>query len=208
MNRSSLTHLPASDNICRLWDVHLTEEELQEDGPFWSVKFSVDGSLLAVLQVNILEMWKTSTWERLWSVLVPFRLSWIYIIDFSPDGLRVLVKDVGERGHAFDVRSGEALGEIDSMPDSLHDHVHMFSGKVGEEWKCRKCESSLLNNGEYWFTESDCWLWVVEERVARRLIHIPAEYDIKDIKAYSRYVAIGHLGGLLVLDTGRNPEVM
>ena len=84
----------------------------------------------------------------------------------------------------------------------------MFSGEVRDKWKCDECESLLLNNGEYWFTESDCWLWVVEERVARRLIHIPAEYDIKDIKAYSRYVAIGHFGGLLVLDTGRNPEVL
>ena len=95
------------------------------------------------------------------------------------------------------------------MPDSMHDHVHMFQGEVGGLWKCRECESSLLNNGEYWFTFSDRWLWIVEEGVARRLIHIPAEYDdINDIKSYSSYVAIGCDSGLLVLDTAINTEVM
>ena len=147
-------------------------------------------------------MWKTSTWERLWSVPIKG-----YSIDFSPDGLRVLVKDKDENVHAYDVRSGDALGEIDSMPNSIYDHAHMFSGTIGEEWECDECESSLLN-GEYWFTKSDSWLWVVEERVARRLIHIPTEYAINVIKGCSSYVAIGHWSGLLVLDTGRNPDVM
>ena len=118
------------------------------------------------------------------------------------------MKDKDENVHAYDVRSGDALGEIDSMPDSMHDHVHMFPGEVRDKWRCSECESSFLN-GEYWFTESGRWLWVVEERVARRLIHIPTEYGyIYEIKVYSSYVAIGCDSGLLVLDTGRNPEVM
>ena len=199
-----LIHLPASRNTFRLWDVHLTEEEQQEDGRVWRVKFSKDGSLLALRQGENLEMWKTSTWECLWSVQFNG-----HSIDFSHGGLRFLVKDEDENVHAYDVLSGDALGEIDSMTNSMHDHVHMFSGTVEEEWKCGECESLLLKNGEYWFTESDRWLWVVVERVARRLIHIPAEYGyIYDIKVYSSYVAFGCDSGLLVLDTGRNPEVM
>ena len=201
-NRPNLIHLPASRGTCRLWDVHLTEEEQQEDGLYLRVKFSEDGSLLAVLRWANLEMWKTSTWERLWSV--PFNG---HSIDFSPDGLRVLVKDGYKSVHAYDVRSGDALGEIDSMPDSMHDHVHMFPGEVRDKWRCSECESSFLN-GEYWFTESGRWLWVVEERVARRLIHIPAEYAFYNIKGYSSYVAFGCESGLLVLDTAINTEVM
>ena len=199
-DRPILIHLAASEDDYRLWDVHLTEEEQPEDG---RVSFSEDGSLLAVERESNLEMWKTSTWERLWSVPNGVRT-----IGFSPDGLRVLVYQRGKI-HAYDVRSGDALGKINSMPNSMHDHVHMFSGKVGEEWECDECESSLLKNGEYWFTVSDRWLWVVEERAARRLIYIPIEYgDIDDIKCYSSYVAIGCWSRLLVLDTGRNPEVM
>ena len=198
---SHLIHLPASNRTCRLWDLHLTEEEQEEDGYVWSVKFSEDGSLLAVLRLANLEMWKTSTWERLWSVQFEGDS-----IDFSPGGLRVLVEDKYENVHAYDVRSGDTLGEIYSMPNSIYDHAHMFSGTVGEEWECDECESSFLN-GEYWFTESDRWLWVVEEDVARRLIHIPVEYDFYDIKVYSRYVAIGCDSGLLVLDMARNFEV-
>ena len=204
MNRPNLIHLPASDETCRLWDVHLTEEEQQEGGRVWRVKFSEDGSLLAVLRWANLEMWKTSTWECLWSVP---RMG--YNIDFSPDGLRVLMEDSRENVYAYHVRSGDALGEIDTMPNSIYDHVHMFQGEVGDKWECGDCESSLLNNGEYWFTESDRWLWIVEERVARRLIHIPAEYGIiRDIKVYSSYAAIGCESGFIVLDTGRNPEAM
>ena len=83
-----LIHLPAYNGTCRLWDVHLTEEEQQEDVRVCSVKFSEDGSLLAVLRWENLETWKTSTWDRLWSV--PFDG---YSVDFSPDGLRVLVNE-------------------------------------------------------------------------------------------------------------------
>ena len=117
------------------------------------------------------------------------------------------MEDSRQNVHAYDVRSGDALVEIDSMPNSMHDHFHWVQEGVGEIWQCGWCESSLLKNGEYWFVKSDRWLWVVEERVARRLIHIPAEYDTRDIKVYSSYVAIGCWSGLLVLDTGRNSEV-
>ena len=182
----------------------MTEEEQLEDGRVWRVKFSEGGSLLAVTRDFHLDMWKTSTWERLWSV--PF---YGYSIDFSPHGPRVLVKDVEKNVYAYDVRSGDALGEIDSMTNSMHDHVHTFRERIRGIWKCDECESSLLKNGEYWFTKSDRWLWIVEDRVPRRLIHIPAEYgDINDIKGHSSYVAIGCWRGLLVLDTGRNSEVV
>ena len=201
VNRPNLIHLPASSSTCRLWDLHSTEEEQQENGRVRRVKFSEDGSFLAVSRMQNLVMWKTSTWECLWSVP---RMG--YNIDFSPDGLRVLMEDSRENVYAYDVRSGDALVEIDTMPNSIYDHVHMFQGEVGEEWECGDCESSLLNNGEYWFTASDGWLWVVEEGVARRLIHIP-EYFF-GIKAHSGYVAVRTRTGSLVLNTACNSKAV
>ena len=41
--------------------------------------------------------------------------------------------------------------------------------------------------------------WAVEERMARRLINIPAEYAIIGIKFYSGCVAIGHHANILTL---------
>ena len=65
-DRPILIHLPASDTgFCRLWDLHLTEEEQREGRRVYGVKFSEDGSLLVVIQEDSLEMWKTSTWEAL-----------------------------------------------------------------------------------------------------------------------------------------------
>ena len=148
-------------------------------------------------------MWKTTNWERLWS-----GPSTGHSIDFSLDGLRVLVEGNHKGVDAYDVWSGYALGEISSMPNSMHDHVHTSWETIGGICKFNDCRSSLLNNGEYWFTDSDRWLCIVEERVARRLIHIPAEYDdINDVKVYSSYVAFGCHSGLLVLDMARNFEV-
>ena len=141
-------------------------------------------------------MWKTSAWERLWSVPCEgFHI-------FSHDGLQIATEDSDSKYHAHDARSGDALGEIDSMPNSIYDHVHMFQGEVGDKWECSACESSLLKDGEYWFTCSDKWLWVVEARVARRLIHIPEEYTYRGFKAHSSHVAGDH-NRLLVLDTTR-----
>ena len=202
VNHPRLKHLPASDRgTCRLWDPYLPEDEQREDGRVRRVKFSEDGSLLAVRQLWALEMWKTSTRERLWSVPCKGLDT-----EFSDDGLRVLVQD-RETIHAYDVQSGDTLGKISSMPKSTHDHVHMFQGEVGDKWECAKCESSLFERGEYWFTDSDRWLWVVEERTLKRLTHI-AEYPIHDVKGYSTYVAIGCNSGFLLLDTGRNLEAV
>ena len=142
-------------------------------------------------------MWKTSAWERLWSVPCKGRRI------FSHDGLQVIVRDYGLKYYAHDARSGDALGEVHHMPDSMHDHVHMFNDEVRQ---CRTCKRPPLENGEYWFTESDYWLWVVEEGVARRLIHIP-EYHYR-IKAHSGYVAVETFTGLLLLNTACNSEAV
>ena len=147
-------------------------------------------------------MWKASTWECLWSVPCEGR-----DIDFSHDGLRVLVQK-HEKIHAYEIRSGDTLGEIDSMPYSMHDHIHEVSGEVRDKWECSKCKRSPLENGEYVFTTSDRWLWLVKEHDPRRMIHIPAEYTVNSIKGYSGYVAIGCESGLLVLDTACKAEVM
>ena len=195
-NRPILIHLPVSDGgICRLWDIHLAEQ--REDGPVYSIMFSEDGSLLAIIQSDTLCMWKTSAWERLWSV--PCKgLRFI-----SHDGLQVIIRDSGSKYYAYDARSGEALGDVHHMPESRHDHVHIFNEEVMQCWNCKR---PPLENGEFWFTESDKWLWVVEEGVARRLIHIP-EYRY-DIKVYSGYVAVGTVNGFLVLDMDCNSEVV
>ena len=197
VNRPSLIHLPASCSTCRLWDLHLTEEEQPENGPVKTVKFSEDGSLLTIKQSGTLCMWKTSAWERLWSV--PCEGHDI----ISHDGLQVLVKDYGSNYYAHDARSGDALGEVDCTHESMHDHVHISNKEVR---KCWTCKSSRLENGECWFTYSDNWLWVVEEGVARRLIHIPEYYGI--IKAHSGYVAVRTLTGFLVLNTACNSEAV
>ena len=199
-HRPILIHLLASDTgFCRLWDLHLTEEEQREGRRVYGVKFSEDGSLLAIKQSGTLDlcMWKTSAWERLWSV--PYEG---YDI-FSHDSLQVFVKDSGSKYYAYDARSGDALGEVHHMPDSMHDHVHMFNEEVRQ---CQTCKRTPLENGEYWFTESDYWLWVVEEGVARRLIHIPEYYY--GIKAHSGYVAVQTPTGLLVLNTACNSEAV
>ena len=135
-------------------------------------------------------MWKTSAWERLWSVPCEgFHI-------FSHDGLQVLMEDLDSKYYAHDARSGDALGEGHRVPDSMHDHVHIFNEEVR---RCKTCKSSPLQNGEFWFTESDNWLWVVEERVVRRFIHIPEFFG--RIKAHSGFVTVGTINGLLVLDT-------
>ena len=164
-----------------------------------SIKFSKDGSLLAAKYWENLELWKTSTCERMWSVpCSPSR----WQVYFSPDSLRVLVRE-GEKIHAHDVRSGGTLGEVDSMPYSMYDHVHWHRGEIQDEWTCDSCGSLLLTNSEYWFTWSYRCLWIVEGHVARRLIQIPTEYDILDIKGCQNYVAVRRRDGLLVLDMSR-----
>ena len=125
-----------------------------------------------------------------------------YDIDFSYDGLQALVTDK-EYIHTYDVLSGVGLGEINSVSKSMHDHVHIFGGELRGRWECSSCKSELLENGEYWFIFSDRWLRIVEEHVARRLIHIPPQNEIDDIKGCQGYVAFGCTSGLQVLDTSR-----
>ena len=194
-HRPILIHLPASDRgTCRLWDIHLAEQ--REDGPVYSIMFSEDGSLLAIIQLGTLCMWKTSAWERLWSV----PCEGIRIL--SHDGLQVLIQDYS-KCYAHDARSGDALGEVDYTHESMHDHVHISYEEVRQ---CKTCMSSRLENGEFWFTQRDKWLWVVEEGVARRLIHIPECFG--KIKAHSGYVAVRTLTGPLVLNTACNSEAV
>ena len=196
---SSLSlHIPASTVSCRLWDPHLEEEDLV-DYYVESTKFSEDGSLLAAKQRESLELWKTSNSKPMWSVpCSPTCSRWL--VYFSPDGLRVLVSE-GEKFHAYDVGSGCSLGKVDSVPKSMYDHVHWHQGEMRDKWKCDDCENLLLTHGEYWFTDRDRWLWIVEAHVARRLIQIPSEYDILGIRGCQGYVAARCLNGLLMLDT-------
>ena len=173
---------------------------MQVENSVDAIKFSEDGTLLAVRRSDNLEMWETSTWEHLWSA--PCKGS---NVNFSRDSFQVLVENE-RKTQAYNVQSGDALGEVDSVPNSMHDHVHIFlgevRGKVRGKWECNKCKS-FPERGEYWFTSSDRWLWIVEDHTPKRLTHIP-EYPIHDVKVYSTYVAIGYDSGLLVLDTARN----
>ena len=65
-----------------------------------------------------------------------------------------------------------------------------------------RVQSSLLKNGEYWFTRRDQWLWIVEVRVARRLTHFPQEYAYSEFKVHSGLV-VERQKRMLVLDTTR-----
>ena len=203
VNRPSLIRLPASNaGTCLLWDLHLPEEEQEED-PVGSVKFSENGSLFAISRSTNLELWMTSTWERMWSVQCEATDGAdADDIDFSRDGLRVFVN-----GIAYDVQSGDRLNQIDFIPNSMHDHVHRSEEKIRDEFEsreCRECMRSFLKNGEYWFTLSDRWLSIVEKHGVRDLIHIPAEYGhIKDIKGCQGYVAFKCDDKLLLLDMSR-----
>ena len=123
-------------------------------------------------------------------------------VNFLHDSFQVLVEKE-RKTQAYNVRSGDALGEVHHIPESRHDHVHISNEEVRQ---CRTCESSRLENGEFWLSESDNWLWVVEEGVARRLIHIP-EYFF-EIKAHSGYVAVRTRTGFLVLNTACNSEAV
>ena len=98
----------------------------RDHGPVFSIMFSEDGSLLAISQSGTLCMWKTSAWERLWSVPCEG-----YHI-FSHDGLQVLIEASGSKDHAHDALSGDALGEVHYMHESMHDHVHISNEEVSE----------------------------------------------------------------------------
>ena len=120
-------------------------------------------------------------------------------INFSHDGLQVLV---GSK--IYDIRMGGALGETRHVLESMYDHVHLLSDVFRTKWECSWCKRSILKNGEYWFTHSDSWLWIVEKCVPQRLIHIPVEYGIvREIKSCQGYVALRCFDKLLVLDTSR-----
>ena len=95
--------------------------------------------MLAVKREKGLELWKTSAWEHLWSVRCD---GWR--VDFSRDGLRVLVEDDEDdvkNVHAYDVWSGNALGEFDSIPVSMHDHIHDTFEEERNKWKCIECKA-------------------------------------------------------------------
>ena len=117
-------------------------------------------------------------------------------IVFSPDGLQDIVGNT-----VYGVRSGCALCEFGLVLESMYDHDHLFGGELQGKWEHSWCKSGLLENGEYWFTFSDRWLRLVEEHVAKRLIHIPADDEIYDVKCCQGYVAFGCHSELLVLDT-------
>ena len=195
-----LIHISASkDGNCQLWDLQFSEEE-GGDYHVPYMTFSEDGSLLAVTLRESLEIWKVSTWERLWST--SYEAESIEDICFSSDGLRVFAETNHGNIHVYDVRSGESLGdEIGSMLNSMHDHVHLSWEVARERWVCDDCRKTLLENGEYWFTGSDRWLWIVEGHVARRLIQIPDDYNIHNLKGCQGCVAAGCNDKLLVLDT-------
>ena len=203
MNSLGSHPFTASNNgTCQLWDHRLSDDEQRQIDRITCTAFSKDGSLLAVTLGESLELWKVSTWERSWSI--SHEVALLNDICFSPDGLQVFAKIDYNHFRVYDVRSGESMGdETGSMRRPMHDHVHWAKGAVWRQWQCIVCESSLLSNGEYWFIESDRWLWIVQGHAARRLIQIPDEYHIIDIRGCQGCVAVECKGRLLVLDTSR-----
>ena len=114
-----------------------------------------DASTLDCIWLNDgrLKMWKVSNWQRLWSVS-----SSENEVYFSCDCFRVFAVDERKR-HAYDAWSGNALDEVDSILESMYDHVHLVIGEVQGKWKCAEGESSLSKKGEYWFMNSVRFGW-------------------------------------------------
>ena len=192
LREPSLIHLSASfSGTCRLWDLSVEEQE----DPVRSVKFSENGSLLAIRQSVNLEMWETSTWKCLWSVQCEADY-----INFSPGGLQVLA---GTK--VYDVRAGGTLGDDRHVLESMYDHVHLVSDELGK-WECSWCMRSFEKKGEYWFNHSDRWLSIVEEHGLQHVFQFIEDYgNIRDIKGCQSYVAFVCHDELLVLDT--SPQV-
>ena len=167
--------------------------EEEEEDTVGSVKFSEDGSFLAISRSTNLELWTTSTWDRMWSVQCEADH-----INFSPGGLQVLAGN-----KVYDARMGGTLGENRHVLESMYDHVHLVSDGLGK-WECSWCMRSFLKKGEYWFNHSDRWLWIVEEHGLQRVFHFLEDYgNIRDIKGCQSYVAFVCDGKLLILDTSR-----
>ena len=187
VNRSILTHMPASVGTCRLWDLHLTEEELREDGPVWGVKISEDGSLLAVIRKRNIEMWKTSTWERLCTLstsrLMAFKFS-------CSTEKQYMLRMFGMAMHL--VKSILYLAQCTTMFTWSEERCGRKGRARGAGVRSRR----MASIGSPKVIAG----WAVEERMARRLINIPEEYAINSIKVYSGFVAIGHHANKLTLN--------
>ena len=144
-------------------------------------------------------MWKVSNWGRLWSVS-----STKNKVYFSHDGLRIFAADE-RKYHAYNAWSGNPLDEVDSIPESMYDHVHLVIGEIQGKWKCAECESPLLGKDKYFFfTDSNHLPWMVKEHAPKCCIPIPATFEISkpvkvayqpcaemDCSCWMRYVYIG-----------------
>ena len=126
-----LMHPTVSERgTCRLWDPNLPwEDELEANDKVDDLKFSKDGSLLAIKRRENIEMRTVSPWKRIWSAPCTSSLNSGDNIDFSPDGLRVAFNCGGSAKGTYDVRSGNKLSdEFDFGFGSMYDHVHKRSG--------------------------------------------------------------------------------
>ena len=84
---------------------------------FQHVRVESGGSLLAVQLSETLEMWETSTWERLWSAPSFSHLMEILFTAFG------------------------ALGEFGLVLESMYDHVQLLGGELQGKWEHSWCKS-------------------------------------------------------------------
>ena len=120
----SISHLPtvARSGECRIWDPHLAiEEELERSNPVLNVKFSRDGSKLAVARDSgQVEVWTVSNWESQWTTA--FDQSYTYL-EFSADNSKIACKNYHET-IVVDAESGKKCNDEDSFDFESAFHVH------------------------------------------------------------------------------------
>ena len=103
--------------------------EVDIDEAIWGMKFSVDGSKLAVGWAGgKIEMRDTSIWNCIWSTITCVEYPWRFA--FSPDAPLIACKDVEETEIVFlDVETGRRRNNEDATftrftYDTSYDHVH------------------------------------------------------------------------------------
>ena len=123
----SISHLSivGYNGQCRIWDPHLPMEEEPNRSPVRNVKFSGDGSKLAVVRYSDqIEMWTKSNGECQWSKQINLHVNYEICLAFSTDDSKIVCKS-GDKTIILDAESGEQCNSEDAFDfESIHDHVH------------------------------------------------------------------------------------
>ena len=115
-----------SNGGCLIWDPHLPSEEEPNRSAVAKVKFSRDGSKLAVArESDQIEMWTVSDVECQWSTEINLQVNYESRLAFSADNSKLACKE-GDKTTVLDAESGEECNSEDTFDfESTYDHVHI-----------------------------------------------------------------------------------